>query len=224
MASKRNSNRTIIVVAIVAVVVAALAVALFAGGSDDSSSNGSGSQDTESTASVPTGDVKENQPVEVVGTALEPFASSNGDPAVGQIAPTLNGMSFDGTPISVTPGDGRAYMVVFLAHWCPHCNAEVPRLIKWKESGSVPDGLEVIGISTSVAADRPNYPPSAWSLAAGWPWKIMADSENLDAATAYGVTGFPFFAIIGEDGTVRVRSSGEVEPEVLDQIVASALG
>ncbi len=221
MASKRKSNRNIVIVAIVAVVVAALGVALFAGGSDDSASNGSIPVATDGGSS---GDTNENQPVEVVGSALAPFATANGDPAVGQVAPTLNGLSFDGTPISVTPGDGRNYMVVFLAHWCPHCNAEIPQLIKWKESGSVPEGLEVIGISTSVASDRPNYPPSAWTLAAGWPWSIMADSAGMDAATAYGVTGFPFFTVIGEDGTVKVRASGQVEAEVLDQILAAALG
>lgn len=218
--SSRNEKVIIaVVLTVIGIVVAALVVALFVGGSDDS-----GSEGTVSTDSVPAGDSTENQPVEIVGPALQPFETSNGDPAVGMTAPTLNGLSFDGTPVSVTPGDGRAYMVVFLAHWCPHCNAEIPQLIKWKEAGSVPEGLEVIGISTSVASDRPNYPPSAWILATGWPWQVMADSANMDAALAYGVTGFPFFTIIGEDGTVKVRASGEVKSEVLDQILASVLG
>lgn len=224
MTRSRISNRNKISLAIIAVVVAALAVALFLGGSDDTTSSGSGSDSTVSTESVPNGETMENQPVEVVGTELPPFTSTNGDPAIGTPAPGLDGKSFDGTLISVTPGDGRAYMVVFLAHWCPHCNAEVPQLIKWKESGSVPEGLEVIGISTSVASDRPNYPPSAWTLAAGWPWKIMADSTGMDAARAYGVTGFPYFTVIGEDGLVKVRVSGEVKPDELDQILAAALG
>ena len=227
MTSQGKSNRNKIIVAIVAVVVAALAVALFVGGSDDSSSNGSNGSAATSDVPVdglPNGEGVSNQPVEVIGEALEPFASPDGDPAVDQIAPTLNGKSFDGTPISITPGDGRQYMVVFLAHWCPHCNAEIPQLIKWKESGSVPEGLQVIGISTSVASDRPNYPPSEWILATGWPWPIIADSEALDAAKAFGVTGFPFFAVIDGDGTVKVRVSGEVEPDVLDEILESALG
>ena len=33
-------------------------------------------------------------------------------------------MSFDGTPVEIAP-DGKAKLVVFLAHWCPHCRAEV---------------------------------------------------------------------------------------------------
>lgn len=224
MASKRKSNRNVIIVGIVGIVVAALAVALFVGGSDDSISTDSGSDISVATNGAPSGDTNENQPVSVVGDALAPFATSNGDPAVGMTAPGLDGRSFDGSAISITPGDGKAYMVVFLAHWCPHCNAEIPQLIKWKESGAVPEGLEVIGISTSVASDRPNYPPSQWTLATGWPWKIMADSAAMDATAAYGVTAFPFFTVIGEDGLVKVRVSGEVKPDVLDQILASALG
>jgi cytochrome c biogenesis protein CcmG, thiol:disulfide interchange protein DsbE len=223
MSPKKKSNRTPIIVAIVAVVIAALAVALFVGGSDDADTNGSVSTGPVSTDGTSNGDSSENQPVDISGAALDPFVSANGDTAVGVVAPTLNGQSFDGTPVTVTPGDGRAYMVVFLAHWCPHCNAEIPQLIKWKEAGSVPEGLEVVGVSTSVASDRPNYPPSEWTLAAGWPWSIMADSAGMDAATAYGVTGFPFFTVIGEDGTVKVRVSGQVEADVLDQILAAAL-
>lgn len=223
MASRKNSSRNVIIVVIVGVVVAALSVALFAGGSDEPSSNPPTSSVPVSGSDQPAGESSENQPVEVSGAALEPFARGEEDPSVGQPAPALNGLSFDGSPVSVTPGDGRAYMVVFLAHWCPHCNAEIPQLIEWKEAGSVPEGLEVIGVSTSVASDRPNYPPSAWTVATGWPWAIMADSSAMDAAAAYGVTGFPFFAIIGEDGTVKVRVSGQVEPDVLDDILNSVL-
>ena len=96
-------------------------------------------------------------------------------------------------------------MLVFLAHWCPHCNAEVPRLVAWNNSGSVPDGLRVIGVSTAVAADRPNYPPSQWVVDKQWPFEVMADSTEMNAAAAYGVDGFPFFVVVGADGKVAPR-------------------
>lgn len=218
MSTQSTSVRTKVVVGIVVVIVAALVVALFVGGSDDSGSNSS-----TSSAAVPGGDAGENQPVSVVGSPLPQFSNPREDPAVGQNAPSLTGLSFDGSPVSVTPGDGRAHMIVFLAHWCPHCNAEVPRLVKWYESGNVPEGLDVVGVSTAVASDRPNYPPSEWTRATGWPWKMMADSTAMEAAAAYGVSGFPYFAIVGEDGKVKVRVSGEVELDVLEKIVAAAL-
>jgi len=204
---------------VVLAIVIAFVIAIVAGGSKDS-----GSSDTtkapSSDGSVSAG---ENQPVEVVGEALEALPESGGDSTIGLTAPTLNGYAFDGSNLSVTPGDGNPYMVVFLAHWCPHCNDEVPRLIEWKESGAVPADLQVIAVSTGVASDRPNYPPSQWVVEKGWPWPVMADSEAMDAARAYGISGYPFFAIVGADGKVKVRGSGELEIDQLNQIVDFAL-
>jgi thiol-disulfide isomerase/thioredoxin len=114
-------------------------------------------------------------------------------------------------------------MVVFLAHWCPHCNREVPRLIEWQASGAIPADLQIIGVSTAVASDRPNYPPSQWVVDKAWPWPVIADSEAMDAADAYGVSGFPFFTLVGADGKVKVRGSGELEIDQLNQIVDAVL-
>ena len=218
MAQKSQpSNGKWVVLAIVAAIATALLVAVVVGGGDD---EGSGT-----TNSLPGGDVlaQENQPVVIEGTALESLGDEAIDPMVGQIAPTLNGATFDGSGVSVTPGDGQAYMIVFLAHWCPHCNREVPRLIEWQASGAVPSELQVVGVSTAVASDRPNYPPSQWVVEKGWTWPILADSSSREAAEAYGVSGFPFFVIVGADGTVKARVSGEVEIPALTQIVSDAL-
>ena len=204
---------------VIAAIVIAFVIAIVAGGSNDS-----GSSDT---TKVPSSDgsvsAGENQPVEVVGEVLEALPESNDDSTIGLTAPTLNGYAFDGSNLSVTPGDGKPYMLVFLAHWCPHCNREIPRLIEWQASGAIPADLQIIGVSTAVASDRPNYPPSQWVVAKGWPWPVMVDSEAMDAAEAYGVSGYPFFALVGADGKVKVRGSGELEIDQLNQIVDAAL-
>jgi thiol-disulfide isomerase/thioredoxin len=216
---KKSNNSKMIIGGVVLAIVIAFVIAIVAGGSKDS-----GSSDTtkapSSDGSVSAG---ENQPVEVIGEALEALSESGGDSTIGLTAPTLNGYAFDGSNLSVTPGDGNPYMVVFLAHWCPHCNDEVPRLIEWKESGAVPADLQVIAVSTAVASDRPNYPPSQWVVDKAWPWPVMADSEAMDAAQAYGVSGFPFFTIVGADGKVKARASGELGTDRINQIVTAAL-
>ena len=216
---KKSNNNKLIIGGVILAIVIAFVIAIVAGGSDES-----GSSDT-TTAPNSDGSVSagENQPVEVVGEALEALSDSGDDSAIGLTAPTLNGFAFDGTSLSVTPGDGNPYMVVFLAHWCPHCNDEVPRLIEWKESGAVPADLQVIAVSTAVASDRPNYPPSQWVVNKAWPWPVMADSEAMDAAQAYGVSGFPFFTIVGADGKVKARASGELGTDRINQIVTAAL-
>ena len=208
-----------IVGGVVLAIVIAFVIAIVAGGSNDSASSDT-TKAPNSDGSVSAG---ENQPVEVVGEALEALSDSGDDSTIGLTAPTLNGYAFDGSNLSVTPGDGKPYMLVFLAHWCPHCNREIPRLIEWQASGAIPADLQIIGVSTAVASDRPNYPPSQWLVAKGWPWPVMVDSEAMDAAEAYGVSGYPFFALVGADGKVKVRGSGELEIDQLNQIVDAVL-
>ena len=224
--SRQKSNQsqgvsrttTWVVLGIVLLVLVALLIALFTSGSSSDDDDGA-----DGGVTTPIEVVAQNFPVTVNGEALPPLNGEGVDAAVGMIAPQLVGQSFDGSTITVAPGDGQAYMIVFLAHWCPHCNAEIPRLVSWFESGQVPDNLRVIGVSTASAADRPNYPPSEWIVETRWPWEILADSVDNTAAAAFGVSGFPFFAIVGSDGVVKVRQSGEVETEVLQQLIASAL-
>ena len=216
---KKSNNSKLIIGGVIAAIVIAFVIAIIAGGSNDSASS--------DTTKVPNSDgtvsAGENQPVEVVGDVLEPLPESGDDSTIGLAAPILNGYAFDGSNLSVTPGDGKPYMLVFLAHWCPHCNREIPRLIEWQASGAVPADLQIIGVSTGVANDRPNYPPSQWVVEKGWPWPVMADSEGVDAARAYGVSGYPFFVLVGADGEVKARGSGELEIDQLNQIVNTAL-
>ena len=197
--------------AIALLVAVALIIAVVASGGDDGDGGNGG-------AAVQ----GEQQPVVVDGSPL-PELAGGADPAVGMTPPTLQGSSFDGSPIEIVPG-GTDKMVVFLAHWCSHCNAEVPVLLEWQEAGRVPEGLEVIGVATASDESAPNYPPSAWLEDFGWPWPTLADSAQNEAALSYGVSGFPFFAIIGEDGTVKGRLSGEMGLDDLDQAVRDALG
>jgi thiol-disulfide isomerase/thioredoxin len=168
------------------------------------------------------GNAGETQPVTVVGTALTPPPQSGADTELGATPPILKGFTFAGAPIEITPGGGRAKMVVFLAHWCPHCNREIPVIEAWAQSG-LPANLDIIGVSTGVAADRDNYPPSQWIVKMNWKWPVMADSAKGDAALAYGVAGYPTFLIIGADGKVKVRNSGELPVADLDAMVKKAL-
>ncbi len=119
-------------------------------------------------------------------------------------------------------------MVVFLAHWCPHCNREVPLLVDWERSGDVPEGLNVVGVSTGVRSDAPNYPPDQWLRDEAWPWPVLADDENSDALAAYGGTSFPTLVFVDGDGTVVRRISGEYPIELIqqyaDELMATSAG
>ena len=222
-AQKKLSTSNIVVAVVSAVVVVAMISIISSQKSSDSSPDTSV---TPTLPSFPHGQLPaaESQPIGVEGDALPALPDSGRDPAIGMKAPSLSGFNFDGSPVSLTPGaDGKATMVVFLAHWCPHCNREVPVLIKWKESGLVPSSLTVIGITTGTRSDYPNYPPSQWVTSIKWPWASFPDSENADAAFAYGVAGYPTFVIIDKNGFVQYRGSGEKTLEEVDVAVRTAL-
>lgn len=194
---------------------------------------------SDETTADPTGDTTDGRPQDTTATNGEVFdtqqltitggslprrdGSAAEDAAVGAAAPIISGTGFDGAPLTIGPGDGP-YMVVFLAHWCPHCNAEIPRLQEWYDSGAVPAGFQVYGITTATDRSRVNYPPQPWLEDRGWPWRAMPDQSNGDgapgaAATAFGVDGFPYMVLVGADGTVRARTAGEIEISDLQVLV-----
>jgi cytochrome c biogenesis protein CcmG, thiol:disulfide interchange protein DsbE len=146
------------------------------------------------------------------------------DAAVGKTPPTLTGYGFDGTPVSITPGGGSPQLVLFVAHWCPHCQREVPKIVSWVAAGRPPKDLKISAVSTAVSKDAPNYPPSAWLSKVGFTAPVMADSAAQDAAKAWGLPGYPYFVLLKSDGTVASRFSGEIELDKLDELIATALG
>ena len=80
-----------------------------------------------------------------------------------------------------------------------------------------------VAVTTAVEPTRDNYPPSAWIEEMDWTWPVLADSETFDAAQAFGVSGFPFGVIIGTDGNVLLRWSGEMGQDGIASMVESAL-
>lgn len=161
------------------------------------------------TASAP-GTASEYSEVTVTGDVLPPHDPDVTDTAIGMTAPVLTGKGFAGNIVTTTPGTPT--LLVFLAHWCPHCQVEVPLLVEWEKSGDMPLGVDVIGIATATDPASPNYPPSAWLDRENFPvlWPVMADSKEKTGGNAFGVSGYPFFVLLDASGKVVARTSGEV--------------
>lgn len=154
---------------------------------------------------------------------LPRFEAGQPDAAIGVSIPRLSGKSLTGDDM-VIEADGTAKVIVFLAHWCPACQAEVPRIVDHLESTPMPDDVELVAVSTSVQSDAPNYPPSRWLEREGWTAPTLADSESGVAAAYYGLSSFPYFVVADADGTVVGRMAGQVSTEQFDQLVALAQG
>lgn len=162
--------------------------------------------------------------IELDGNVLLPMSGSgisadpSSDAAIGQPLPTVVGTGFDDEEI-VIENDGRAKAIYFLAHWCPHCQAEVPRIVDLIETGAQPEGLDIYGISTSVDASRGGaYPPAAWFDREGFDAPVLRDSPDNDAFNFFGGGGFPYTVYVDADNNIVARSSGELEPSAIQAI------
>jgi cytochrome c biogenesis protein CcmG, thiol:disulfide interchange protein DsbE len=180
---------------------------------------------------LPRAMIGEVRPVEIEGDALPLFVPGGADPALGLVPPTIIGEDYTGFTHQISPDTADPTLVVFLAHWCPACNEEVPVLIELQEQGRLPENLQVYGVMTGVAVDRPNFPPSRWIADKGWPWAVVADNIDFDrqvfmAADAYGLSGYPFSVVIN-DGVVTSRWSGPLPIDELDariNVAATTVG
>ena len=207
-ATKPNRTPIFIVGAVVAAVVVALVVALAVGGGNDDTDTSTGGGDPATTGAVT-----------VSGDALPQFADSANDPAAGMVLPTLEGHDQTGAPMTIS-GDGRPTMIMFVAHWCPHCQREVPVVQQWVDDGRLPEGVDLVSVSTAIDPNRPNYPPDAWLADEGWTAPVLVDANN-SAAQAVGLSAYPFFVAIDGDGRVVLRTSGELTTNQLDTIASS---
>lgn len=189
--------------AVVALVVLAGIVALVV------SSEGGGEDQIEA--------VQEQGPMDAEGAALPPYPADAGlvadpgtDPAVGMAAPALSGEDFGGNGVPIEPGNGTPKVLVFAAHWCPHCQKEIPLIQDWIDEGNLPEGVEIVLVNTGVKASENNYPPSEWLSSVGWSETIVLDDPDQTASQAYGLGGYPYMVFIDGEGKVVQRASGEL--------------
>lgn len=144
----------------------------------------------------------------------EPGVSPPTDSALGLTAPTLTGETFEGESLTIG-NDGRPKAVYFLAHWCEHCQAEVPKVQALIDDGQVPEGLDIYAISTALDASRGNFPPEAWLEREGWTVPTMKDDNLSSGLRAGGGSSFPYVLYLDSDHNVVARSSGELPDATL---------
>ena len=160
----------------------------------------------------------------VTGDPLPIFnPTAAADPVTGLAAPSAVGADWEENEVKIE-ADGRSKIIVFLAHWCPHCQAEVPVIQTWLDGGNLPDDVDMYSIVTSTDRLRPNWPPQDWLEDEGWTVPAIMDDEIGTIAVNYGMSGTPFYVVLDGDNNVIRRASGEIGTAGLNALVAEAQG
>lgn len=99
----------------------------------------------------------------------------------------------------------------------PHCQAELPVLARVaREHPDVTFMTVVTSIGTSPGPDA-----GAFMADHGITIPTAIDDTDGTLAAAFGVQGFPTLYFVGSDGVVAQVAEGEVDEELLRQIVGS---
>jgi thiol-disulfide isomerase/thioredoxin len=221
--SSSSGSAVWIGVGVVIVVLGVIAVLLASGSGDDEPvANQTGEVSVGDSSTTTGGDGSAEEPGAVAGALPEYDATLETDPAVGTVIPTVTGQDFDGNDLTIAGDDGQAKVIVFVAHWCPHCQKEVPLLKEHLDGQPMPDDVELLTVSTSVQPGAENYPPQEWLDEEGWAAPVLADDETGTVARAFGLSSFPYFVAVDADGTVVERASGELTTDQFDALVEAA--
>ena len=153
--------------------------------------------------------IPEVDAVEFLGDPLPPFVADQPDEAVGTLMPDITATSLaNGSSITLT--SGRARVIGFFAHWCPHCQDELPELTQWLVDNRLPPNTEFVAVSTATTDTRDNYPPSQWFTDVEFGSPVLVDDADATLLGSAGFSGFPAFIAVDASGVIVARASGNV--------------
>ena len=158
--------------------------------------------------------------VVIMGDSLPPYSGENDDNiAVGLNAPLFSGPDQYSNIVSLEK-DGNAKALIFLAHWCPHCQREVPAVQEYIDTMGVPDGIDIIAIATSIDKGRENYPPTEWLAREGWTELQIYDIDK-KIGDAYGLNAFPYWVFLDKELNIIARRTGNLPQDLVGQLLIS---
>ena len=165
--------------------------------------------------------------VTVKGGALPEFNRTSKDLAIAAFAPIPTGSDLNGNPITMTTRVGleerKASVIVFLAHWCSHCQREVPMIQNWINKNGSSDNINLFSVTTYIDKNKPNYPPNDWLIREKWSSPVIFDNEENIIAEHFGLSAFPYWVFLNSDGTVNMRHSGSLGEDKFNQIMSAGL-
>jgi thiol-disulfide isomerase/thioredoxin len=158
-------------------------------------------------------------PAEPAGV-LPPFEQGQPDAALGVALGDVTGHEYyTGDEVTFDPGDGVARAWLIWAHWCPHCQREMPAVSEWyRENADAYPNVELVSITSSIDPNRGN-PLEPYLDELQTPFPVLVD-DDLSLAEQFGLNAFPFWVFTSGDGTTVLRVAGYLEVDQVADVFA----
>lgn len=149
--------------------------------------------------------------VTLLGAALGSNPQDIPSPLVGKPAPPVRLSVLDAPEKFFMPADlrGQVWVLNVWASWCVACRVEHPLLLDLARRGTVP----LVGLNYMDTREA----GLKWLARHGNPYKLVALDADGKAGIDYGVYGVPETFVIDKRGVVRLKLSGPVTPEFIEQ-------
>lgn len=164
-----------------------------------------------------------------VGLSLNPRDVPS--PLVGKPAPAFNLPTLHAPGTRFGPQDmaGQVWLLNVWASWCVSCQQEHPVLVDFAKKSKVPlIGLNYKEVRGDGGIDSSKISPQeeqklglqrakSWLGKHGDPYRLSVLDLDGRAGIDYGVYGVPETYVIDRQGIIRMKHTGPLTPEILEQ-------
>ena len=162
----------------------------------------SGGDDTGGTSPAPAGQVTIDR---APGPQLQ----------VGDTIPAFTAPMLGGGTMTWDDYLGTPTVLAIWAPWCPHCQAELPRLSAGVDAHP---GVQMASVVTAIGQE-PGPTPEGYLASHGLTFPVGVDDAAMTILQGMGVQSFPTTYYVDPSGTVVDVTVGEVPDDQLTQIL-----
>ena len=123
--------------------------------------------------------------------------------------------------IYITYPENTPTIFLFVAHWCPFCQEEIPEVKKWIEDNDILNkGVNVVLIVTSTDSNKVKLSTRllGFIMKVG-KYPVIYDDSTNSLADYFGVSYFPSWVFTESNGQVAFTHAGKIGLEELTKLI-----